>query len=285
MAGHLMAGLLDQVLDDLEAESRVVAAMIADLDDAGFSAPTPAAGWTIRDQLTHLAYFDETATQAVVDPEAFRRDAAVLTAEGPSFPDRIAAEHASLPADEVRAWFARARAALVDAFRDAAPKARLPWYGPDMSALSCVTARLMETWAHGQDVADTLGYRREPTDRLRHVAHLGVQTFGFTYLNNGRKIPTTPVRVELAAPSGDTWTWGPEDATDRVTGSALGFCLTVTQRRHPSDTDLQVSGPVAAEWISIAQAFANPPGPGRASGAVAEPTRPAPEPARTGGLR
>jgi uncharacterized protein (TIGR03084 family) len=101
-----------------------------------------------------------------------------------------------------------------------------------------------------------------------------VQTFGFTYLNNGREIPTTPVRVELTAPSGATWTWGPEDAADRVTGSALGFCLTVTQRRHPVDTDLKVSGPVATEWISIAQAFANPPGPGRAPGAVTEPTRP-----------
>ena len=259
---------LDEVLDDLVAESRVVSAMIADLDDAGFATPTPAVGWSVRDQLTHLAYFDQAATRALLDPEAFRRDAAALLEEGPTFPDRIAAEHATLPADEVRAWFEKARGELVDAFRGAAPKARLPWYGPDMSALSSVTARLMETWAHGQDVADALGRRREPTDRLRHVAHLGVQTFGFTYRNNGRAVPTTPVRVELTAPSGATWTWGPEDAGDRVTGSAFGFCLTVTQRRHPSDTDLRVTGPVATEWISIAQAFANPPGPGRAPGAA-----------------
>jgi uncharacterized protein (TIGR03084 family) len=273
-----MAVGLDQVLADLVAESRVLAAMIAELDEAGFDTPTPAVGWTVRDQLTHLAYFDQTATQAVEDPEAFRRDAAALMAEGPTFPDRVARDHSTLPPEEVRAWFERARAALVAAFRGTEPKARLPWYGPDMSALSCVTARLMETWAHGQDVADALGYRREPTDRLRHVAHLGVQTFGFTFVNNGREVPRSPVRVELAAPSGDTWTWGPEEAADRVTGSALGFCLVVTQRRHPADTDLQVSGPVAAEWISIAQAFANPPGPGRAPGAVPEPTWPAPEP-------
>jgi len=268
-----MAVSMDQVLDDLVAETRVVQDLVADLDDAGIGAPTPAAGWTIRDQLTHLAYFDETATRAVVDPDAFRRAAAALVADGPGFPDRIAAEHSGLPADAVRDWLARARAALVEAFRGVEPRARLPWYGPDMSALSCVTARIMETWAHGQDVADALGVRREPTDRLRHVAHLGVQTFGFTYLNNGREIPTTPVRVELAAPSGARWEWGPPDAVDRVTGPALGFCLTVTQRRHVSDTDLRVTGPVAAEWISIAQAFANPPGPGRAPGAVPEPTR------------
>lgn len=262
---------MDQVLDDLLAETRVVQDLVADLDDAGISTATPAAGWSIRDQLTHLAYFDGTATQAAVDPEAFRRDAAVLMAGGMGFPDRIAADHAELGAVEVRAWVARARTAFVATFRDLEPRARLPWYGPDMSALSSVTARLMETWAHGQDVADALGRRREPTDRLRHIAHLGVQTAGFVFTLNGRPAPTSPVRVEIDAPSGARWEWGPPDATDRVTGSALDFCLTVTQRRHVSDTDLQVSGPVATEWISIAQTFAGAPGPGRAPGAVPEP--------------
>ncbi|NWJ71062.1 TIGR03084 family protein [Pseudonocardia sp. ICBG1122] len=258
---------MDAVLDDLVAETRAVQALVADLDDAGIDADTPAVGWSIRDQLTHLAYFDETATQAAVDPEGFRRDADALMASGLDFPDRIAAEHAHLGADEVRSWVARARTAFVAAFRHLEPKARLPWYGPDMGALSCVTARLMETWAHGQDVADALGRQRTPTDRLRHVAHLGVQTFGFTYVNNGRAIPTTPVRVELDAPSGARWEWGPADAVDRVSGPALDFCLLVTQRRHLLDTALEVTGPVAAEWTAIAQAFANPPGPGRKPGA------------------
>lgn len=151
-----------------------------------------------------------------------------------------------------------------------------------MSALSSVTARLMETWAHGQDVADALGVLREPTDRLRHVAHLGVQTFGFTFRNNGREVPQVPVRVELLAPSGASWTWGPEDAADRVTGSALGFCLVATQRRHVDDTDVTTTGPVAAEWVAIAQTFANTPGPGRAPGAVAA-AFPAPTRTPTGG--
>ena len=269
---------METVLDDLEAEGAVVRAMIADLDDAAIGGPTPAEGWTVRDQLTHLAWFDEAATLAATDPATFRTRADGLQELGPGFPDRIAADHAGLRAEEVRAWFAGARDALVSTFRGIGPKTRLPWYGPDMSALSSVTARLMETWAHGQDVADALGMLREPTDRLRHVAHLGVQTFGFTFRNNGREVPEAPVRVELVAPSGALWTWGPEDAADRVTGSALGFCLVATQRRHPDDTDVATTGPVAADWVSIAQTFANPPGPGRAPGAV---TAAFPAPTRT----
>jgi uncharacterized protein (TIGR03084 family) len=126
----------------------------------------------------------------------------------------------------------------------------------------------METWAHGQDVADTLGVTREPTDRLRHVAHIGVRALPFSFVLRERPVPDAPVRVELVAPSGESWTWGPEDAADRVTGPALDFCLLVTQRRHRDDTALEVTGPVATEWATIAQAFAGVPGEGRKPGAV-----------------
>jgi uncharacterized protein (TIGR03084 family) len=135
-----------------------------------------------------------------------------------------------------------------------------------MSAASSVTARLMETWAHGQDIADTLGVWRPPSARLRHVAHLGVSTFSFTFQLNARAVPVAPVRVELAGPDEDRWTWGPADAANRVTGPALDFCLAVTQRRHLDDLVLTITGPVATEWMSIAQAFAGPPGQGRQPG-------------------
>jgi uncharacterized protein (TIGR03084 family) len=261
---------MDRLLDDLEAETRVVRALIADLDDAGIDTPTPAEGWDVRDQLTHLAYFDETARQAAVDPDTFRREAAELLARGNDFPDQLAATYHHLGADETRAWLDRARAAFVATFRELAPDTRLPWYGPDMSAASSVTARLMETWAHGQDIADALGVEREPTDRLRHVAHIGVRTAGFSFTLRGRAVPSVPVRVELVAPSGAVWEWGEPGAADRVEGPALDFCLVVTQRRHVSDTALRATGPVATEWISIAQAFAGAPGPGRAPAAAAQ---------------
>jgi uncharacterized protein (TIGR03084 family) len=131
-----------------------------------------------------------------------------------------------------------------------------------MGLVSSVTGRLMETWAHGQDILDTLGEQREPTARLRHIAELGVRTFAFCFRLRGRPVPDTPVRVELSGPGdpgnlgGQRWSWGPDGAADRVEGNAEEFCLVVTQRRNVADTGLMVTGPVAAEWITIAQAFA-----------------------------
>jgi uncharacterized protein (TIGR03084 family) len=125
-----------------------------------------------------------------------------------------------------------------------------------MSVRSFVTARIMETWAHGQDIADTLSVNRAPTDRLRHVAHLGVSTRNWSYVVRGLPPNQAPVIVELAGPSAPTWRWGPDEAEDRVDGTALDFCLVVTQRRHWQDTGLRVRGEAAREWMTIAQAFA-----------------------------
>jgi uncharacterized protein (TIGR03084 family) len=125
----------------------------------------------------------------------------------------------------------------------------------------------METWAHGQDVVDALGAERAPTDRLRHVAHIGVTARPFAYRVHGLDLPDVPVRVALDPPAGgETWVWGDEGAADRVSGPALDFCLVVTQRRHPADTHLVIEGDAAVEWMSIAQAFAGPPGAGRQPG-------------------
>jgi uncharacterized protein (TIGR03084 family) len=148
---------------------------------------------------------------------------------------------------------------MLAVFAPLGAKDRIPWFGPSMSALSFATARLMETWSHGQDIATALGVTIAPTDRLRHVAHIGVTTRGWSYANRGRTAPEVPVRVELDAPSGAVWTWGPDDAVDRVSGSALDFCLVVTQRLPVESTALRAEGPAATEWMSIAQAFAGPP--------------------------
>jgi uncharacterized protein (TIGR03084 family) len=261
-----VAADLGGLLADLTAETRVLEDLLVPLNAADWQRPTPSPGWTIHDQVSHLAYFDETATLAATDPGRFRAEAAGVDALSPSFPDEIAARYRKLSAAVLLSWFLGARTAYVATLRGLDPRDRLPWYGPEMSAASSVTARLMETWAHGQDVADALGVVREPTSRLRHVAHLGVRTFGFSFQLNGRSVPVTPVRVELAAPDAGTWTWGPAGAPDRVTGPALDFCLVVTQRRNLADTALRVTGPVAMEWMSLAQAFAGAPGPGREPG-------------------
>jgi uncharacterized protein (TIGR03084 family) len=249
--------------DDLSAETAVLREVLAGLSEDDWHRATPAAGWTIADQVSHLAHFDATAVQSAVDPDAFR---AAVEGAPPIDPDAVALQYREMSGAALLTWFDQERAALLAAFRPLDPGTRVPWYGPPMSAASSLTARLMETWAHGQDIADTVGVQREPTARLRHVAHIGIGARAYSYVVNRVELPVTPIRVELVAPDGSSWTWGPEDAADRVTGPALDFCLAVTQRRHRDDTALEITGPVANEWMSFAQAFAGPAGTGRKAG-------------------
>jgi uncharacterized protein (TIGR03084 family) len=263
-----MADLLADLAAALEAETASLERLLTDLDGAGWQRPTPAEGWSIRDQITHLAYFDDAAATAIAEPDRFRAERDAVLADLERIPDRMAREHRSVSGPDAHAWFRRARAHLVEVALAADRGVRIPWYGPDMSVASMLTARIMETWAHGQDVADALGAPHAVTPALRQVAHLGVRTLPNSFRARGREVPEVEVRVELIGPGGDEWEWGPSDATDRVRGPALDFCLVVTQRRHLADTTLDVQGPVAAEWMEIAQAFAGPPGAGR------PPTRP-----------
>ena len=246
---------------DLAAESAVTRALVAGLDEAGWHTPTPAPGWDIADQISHLAYFDEVTVRSAVHPAEFEAELAAAR-EGVN-PDAIAARFRDRSGAQLLEWFDTSRADLLSTFRNLDPRARLPWFGPAMSAASSLTARIMETWAHTQDIADALGVTREPTSRLRHVAHIGVGARAFSYAVHGKALPQAPVRVELTGPDGDLWAWGPADAADRVTGPALDFCLLVTQRRHRDDLALVIQGPAATEWMSVAQAFAGTAGTGR----------------------
>ncbi len=170
---------------DLTAESAVTRALVAGLDAAGWHLATPAAGWDIADQITHLAYFDEVTVSSAVAPQDFLAARADYEAAGGVSPDDIAARFRDLDPAELLAWFDTARARLVDTFTGLDPALRLPWFGPAMSAASALTARIMETWAHTQDIADALGVSREPTGRLRHVAHIGVGARGYSFAVRG----------------------------------------------------------------------------------------------------
>ena len=258
-----MAADLSALTADLVAETAGLDEVLGALSPAQWRLATPAPGWTIADQVSHLAYFDEATLLSIRDPDLFRLDAEALAGRGSDFPDQVAAEYRHLGGAELLRWFRAARLALLDGYAGADPGARLPWYGLDMGLASSVTARLMETWAHGQDIADTLGIQRPATSRLRHIAHLGVRSLPYSYAVNGLPRPDAPIRVELAAPEGGQWAWGPADAADQVRGTALDFCLVVTQRRHRTDTGLVISGQTAGQWIAIAQAFAGAAGRGR----------------------
>ncbi|MHB8682140.1 MAG: TIGR03084 family metal-binding protein [Acidimicrobiales bacterium] len=255
-----------QLLADLEAEHADLDGLVAPLPPGGWTTATPAAGWAVQDQISHLAFFDENAALALTDPERFRSEADAALAALAAGGDPMAAHlerGRALSGPQLLSWWRRARRDLLAASRGVALDARVPWYGPPMSPMSFLSARLMETWAHGQDVADALGATRTPTDRLAHIAHIGVRARPFSYVVHGLDDPGVPVRVELGAPSGGKWVWDEDAAGASVCGTALDFCLVVTQRRHLDDTSLVVEGDAAVGWMAIAQAFAGPPGPGR----------------------
>lgn len=250
---------------DLLDEYRELADLCATLSPADWRRRTDFYGWTPWDEVAHLCYFDQTALQSINDPEGFIEGAKALnrlmaSGEHISAVARDTFGHLDGPAllEQWRASFEPLVAAL--ARQD--PKARLNWYGPTMSARSFATARLMETWAHGQDVWDVMRRPRPGSHRLQAIAHIGVSTFGWTFVNRQLPVPATMPHVELTAPDGRVLTWGEPSTTDWVRGSLQDFCLLVTQRRHRADTRLQWAGEAAEQWTRWAQCFAGPPADG-----------------------
>lgn len=266
-----MAVDFPQLVRDLAAEGLDLSALVdrqLAARPGGLDAPTPAEGWSVSDQLSHLAYIDEVLLSAIDDPLGFELVRDVTIASGGDVASMANERRRELGGIPAPAWFADARRLLVSVLATSDPRRRVPWYGPDMSLASAATARIMETWAHGQDIAEALGTLHVPTSRLRHVADLGVRTFAFSFTVRGLVPPDVPVRVELWGPHLEEWSWGPADAVDSVKGPADEFCLVVTQRRHLAATSLQVTGVTARAWLSIAQAFAGGPtttDPGRAA--------------------
>lgn len=259
---------ISRVTQDLVAEQDALDEIVAHGQDDAWLQPTPSIGWTVADQIGHLTYFDHAAAIAITDPGTFSTmvtDLFGAISDGStSFDDVTLGEfRAMTPAVLLNEWRS-ARHLLARAATTLADHTRVDWYGPSMGARSFLTARLMEVWAHGQDIVDALGAERIATDRLRHIAQLGFITRQWSYDNRGLSVPSGDVLLRLVAPSGEVWEFGSEDADDEVTGPAVDFCLVVTQRRHVDDTAL-VATPRALEWLRIAQAFAGPPTDGPAA--------------------
>ena len=253
----------DPIIDDLQTESEALDALVGGLTPRQWAQATPAPRWTIAHQIGHLWWTDQVALLSITDEPRFDALVAGAQATVGTFVDDAAEEAAAVPPEELLAAWRGTRAELHDALRTVADGHKLHWFGPPMSGASMATARLMETWAHGVDVADTLGVPVVATERLKSVAHLGVRTRDYAFAVHGLTPPHEPFHVELTAPGGQVWDWGPADATQRVGGSALDFCYLVTQRRPRAELDLVAEGADAQHWLGIAQAFAGPPGVGR----------------------
>jgi uncharacterized protein (TIGR03084 family) len=251
--------VLRDLLKDLRAEHEDLLSWVR---DAPLDLAVPSEPWDVRDVVSHLLVGDEKAALAAADPEAFAAELPAVLEDPTGFLDGWLDVGRALSKDELLDRWQSGFGTLFDALAGLPDGSRVPWYGPPMSPLSAATARLMEYWAHGQDVSDVLGVRRTPTARLKHIAHLGVRTRGFSYAVRGLSVPEGEVRVTLKAPDGGTWEWGA--GHDAVEGSAEDFCLRVTQRRHRDNTGLLATGPLADDWLDHAQCFAGLPTEGRA---------------------
>ena len=258
--------VVDEVLADLAAEGDDLDAMVSGIDAGQWRLATPAPGWTIANQISHLASSDRLAALAATDAEAFEVRRAKMIAVFDEAVGTDAAEFASEPPERLLSVWREARFGLQSALARVPEGQRVPWIVAPVSAATLATTRLMELFGHGQDVADALGVRRPVTDRIVHVARLGVRTRDYAFLARGLTPPAEEFRIELSSPEGEVWSWGPQDAAQGVSGPAADFCLLVTQRRHRDDLRLAVRGADANRWLSFAQAYAGPPGPGRAAG-------------------
>ncbi len=264
---------MDEVLRDLADEGDDLDRVVSGLSRDQWQRATPAPGWTIAHQVGHLASSDRLATLAATDAEAFAVRRAELAGDFDAAVEASAGEFAADPPEQLLSNWREARSGLLAALAAGQAGQRVPWIVEPVSPATLATTRLMELFGHGQDIRDALGVERPVTDRIAHVARLGVRTRDFAFVTRGLTPPAGEFRVELSSPSGQTWAWGPEDAEQGVSGPLLDFCLLVTQRRHRDDLGLVARGPDAGRWLDFAQAYAGPPGPGRAPGQFAASAR------------
>jgi uncharacterized protein (TIGR03084 family) len=248
-----------QQAQDFQDENEAIYTLLLPLSDEDYAKATLFKGWTIDEVLRHLHVWNIAADLALSDAESFRAFLGQMSAgiRGGRLPDFEKVYLDSLSGTALRdAWITQVRA-MTPRFAAADPKARVPWVGPEMSVISSITARLMESWAHAQAVYDALGEERVDADRIGNIVRLGVNTYGWTFKNRKEEPPGPMPRLRLAAPSGAIWEYG--DSDDLIEGSASEFCQVVTQCRNIGDTSLSVHGPIATRWMAIAQCFAGPP--------------------------
>jgi uncharacterized protein (TIGR03084 family) len=260
---------IQEVLTDLNADCDEIDRMVAGLDDSQWQLATPAPGWTIAHQIAHLTAVFQMATMSAADPEAFK---VFLTRISDDFTANVAAAMAPYlalpPRDLLGRWQAQ-RADVTRALAAVPPGEVVPWLVRPLPPAILAMAGIMEAFAHGQDIADALGEKREATDRLKHLVGFSVVVWDFGYQARGMTAPDAQFRFDITAPSGAMWSFGPPDATQRIAGPALDFCLLVTRRRHRDDLAITATGADADAWLDIAQAYRGPAGEGRSPGQFA----------------
>ena len=252
--------MLEQAIDFRE-ESEALYALLEPLSEEGFERQTQFKDWTTNDVIGHLHHWNWAADYSLRDGDAFQAWVTELMPEVAAHGIRVVETRwlEGLAGRQLLEAWRNFYLEMSERFEAADPRQRVKWAGPDMSVRSSITARLMETWSHAQAVYDLLGVERVDRDRIRNIAQLGINTFGWTFHNRGESPPGEVPAVRLTAPSGAIWEWNPDNSQDIIEGSATEFCQVVTQTRNIGDTALNVRGAIATRWMAVAQCFAGPP--------------------------
>ena len=239
-------------------ESDALADLLKSKPDLDWDRATQFKNWTINDVIVHLHFWNRAADLALTDEAAFMELIKDLMAKLQSGGLRdFENEAVKQRGDALFSIWQSFYREMAARWADVDPKRRLKWAGPEMSARSSMTARQMETWAHGQEVFDLVGEFREDTDRIKNIVIMGINTFGWSYKVRGLTPPEGMPTVKLKSPSGQVWVFG--EGEDTIEGDAVGFAQVVTQTRNVADTNLVCTGAVATEWMEHAQCFAGPP--------------------------
>ena len=254
------------VISDLTADAEEFEELITGIDEAAWQRETPAPGWTVADQVAHLAFIFRLAGTAASDAELFGAMAAKAASDFDGAVNAALAEYAGYAPEALRARWRSETDTAIKALAAVPADQVVPWLVRPLPPAVLASAGMMEMFAHGQDVADALGVTRERTDRLWWLALFVTLTWDFGYQARGLTPPSAPFRFELTAPSGATWEFGPVEAGQKITGPAEDLCLLATRRRHRDDLALTAIGPDADTWLDLAQAYRGPAGEGRRPG-------------------
>lgn len=250
-----MTDLLKSLIQDWQNEAADLEAVVQNRTEEEWNRETPAKGWTVKHQIRHLNWTDEMYCLAITKPEEFQAQVEKLKVPGNTIVDDGAAHRTDIPGTEILNEWRASRARLEELLLGLEKGARIPWIATSMGAASAATARLMETFAHAQDVKDTFGVETVPTERLKQIAHLAIRALPHNFKTNGLPVPQEPIFVELTF-GDERWTWNDPEASQKVSGPALDFVQLAVRRRHLDDGALQVHGEDAAQWLDIVQAYA-----------------------------
>ena len=266
------------VIADLVADAEDVDRMVTGLAESQWTLPTPAEGWTVAHQVGHLAFVFKIAGLAAGNPEAFTALTQRIGTGFGAFDKAVNAaleEYLVLSREALLARWRAERDAGVAALAAVPDGTLVPWLVRPIPASVLCAAGMTEMFAHGQDIADALGVERQYTDRIKRIVGFVVHTWEFGYQSNDLTPPAEQFRFEVTAPSGAQWVFGPAEATQSITGSAVDLCLLAARRRHHTDLGLVATGADALAWLELAQAYRGPAGKGRAPGQFAKSRLPA----------